>query len=321
MPMKLLDYGRLNPFGDIIGKPKRLAWPVDAYRVTLPKAPDDSESLNPFERVILKLLDVAGVMDANSLADETRIPLDLVKVILLRLRDRGFINDHNAIVKSKRDDLVGQKVEVPVFVTSLLFRELATGKLLPFLHTLDDTKPLRKKEGEGSYFRLVPSDDAYKHEPPKPRDVIRALRTMKRRSAAFGKSDSPPAVQLITIARSPESYYLECPIAIQKCDGEFRIADPFGNGFSLVLENAFMQLLEKDDKLAARVRDWKQSLSKNRQPKSGDSKERLKEPFENDTNWQLYPNLIASLRPSRNTSFRSVSEIHASLEWALFYAC
>ena len=69
MPVKLLDYGRLNPFGDTIGKPNRLAWPVNTYRVTLPKASNDGDGLNAFERVVLKLLNAIGAMDAHALAD------------------------------------------------------------------------------------------------------------------------------------------------------------------------------------------------------------------------------------------------------------
>ena len=99
MPMKILDYGRPNPFGDTIGGRRNLAWPVNAYRVTLPKASDDGDDLNPFERVILKLLDAVGAMDAHALADETRIPLDFLKGILLRLRDKELIDEHNAIIK------------------------------------------------------------------------------------------------------------------------------------------------------------------------------------------------------------------------------
>lgn len=31
--------------------------------------------------------------------------------------------------------------------------------------------------------------------------------------------------------------------------------------------------------------------------------------------------LIATLRPSRNMPFRTIAQIHASIEWALFYTC
>ena len=67
--LKLLDYGKPNPFSGIIGKPRKLAWPVNAYRVTLPKVSNDGDDLNAFERVILKMLDVLGILHADELAD------------------------------------------------------------------------------------------------------------------------------------------------------------------------------------------------------------------------------------------------------------
>ena len=101
--LKLLDYGRPNPFGETIGRQRNLAWPVNAYRVTLPRSSKDSDGLNPFERVILKLLDALGVMDARALADETCIPLDLVKSILLRLQDKELIDEFNTIIEQEDD--------------------------------------------------------------------------------------------------------------------------------------------------------------------------------------------------------------------------
>lgn len=316
--LKLLDYGQTNPFGGIIGRPRNLAWPVNAYRVTLPRTLNNGDGLNPFERVILKLLDAVGVMDARALTDETRIPIDLVKSILLRLQDKALIDDHNAIIEQECDDSDEWEDHAPVFGTALLFRELATGKILPFLHWLDDINPLRKKEGEENYFRSIPWNDVHKKKMPTQRDVIKALRAMERRSAAFGRDEKMPAVQQITISNLPEIYQLNCRIAIQKSDAEFRIADPFGNGFSLILEKAFEQLLEQDDKLAVWLRDWKQSLSN---PHRQNQDKKPKEPFDSEANRQRYPKLIANLRPSRNMSFRSIAQIYASIEWALFYAC
>ena len=66
--LKLLDYGKPNPFSGIIGRPRNLAWPVHVYRVTLPKVSNDGDGLNAFERVILKLLDLFGVLHADDLA-------------------------------------------------------------------------------------------------------------------------------------------------------------------------------------------------------------------------------------------------------------
>lgn len=65
---------------------------------------------------------------------------------------------------------------------------------------------------------------------------------------AFGIALRSPAIKQITIFAEPrEQYHLDCAIAIKKSDSEFRIADPFGSGFSLILEGAFEKLLDRDD--------------------------------------------------------------------------
>jgi hypothetical protein len=319
MSVTLLDYGRPNPFGETIGRPRNLAWPVNAYRVTLPKASDGDDGLNAFERVILKLLDAVGALDAGALADETRIPIDLVKGILLRLRDKSLIDERNVIIQPKREDRESKEEKVPVFATALLCRELVTGRILPFLHFLDEN-PLRKREEE-RFIKTLRADKENATFPPVPRDVIGALRAMKRRSEARGSSEKFPAVEKITIAQQPERHHLYCPIAIQKSDGEFRIADPFGNGFSLILESAFERLLEQDEKLAGWLREWKQALRDPRPPKRDDPDESPKEPFDTTANLQRFPKLVANLRKPKKAAFRSISSIYASLEWALFYAC
>lgn len=230
--LKLLDYGKQNPFGETIGRPRNLAWPVSAYRVTLPRCSGDGEDLNPFERVILKLLDVLGTLKDEELADETRIPLDLVRSILLRLQDKELIDETNAVIEQERDYEGSQHGKTSLFVTALVFRELVTGKHLPFVHWLDDTTPLQKKERDQDQFWSIRVDDEHKRSPLTQRDVIKVLRAAQRRSAAFGKEDRIPLLQQIRIVQQPELHYLDCPIAIQKSDGELRIADPFGNGFS-----------------------------------------------------------------------------------------
>nr|WP_199897432.1 hypothetical protein [Acetobacter persici] len=141
---------------------------------------------------------------------------------------------------------------------------------------------------------------------------------MKKRAVIFSREERIPSVRQITIVDPPEPYYLDCPIAIQKIDGEFRIADPFGNGFSLILEKAFEQLLGRDGDLAKWLLNWKKDL-KNRDHVSQDT--RSQELFETDDNRRYYPKLIANLRPSKNRQFRTLAKIHASIEWALFYAC
>ncbi len=321
MQLKLLDYGEPKPFTNIIGKPRWLAWPVNAYRVTFPKVSDDGHGLNPFERVILKLLAAAGPLGAEALAHETLIPLDLVQCILLRLQDKALIDEHGKVIEDAHEDGgIDSSSKPSIFVTALLFRELASGKILPFLHMLHETNPLRKKEAE-EHLRVIQRDEAYRKKPPSPRDVLSALRSMDKRLKAFGAAEKIPAVQQVTIAQEPEFYYLNCSIAIQKGDGEFRIGDPFGKGFSMILERSFEQLLGQDGNLSQWLGGWKASLAHYGRSRSENLAPGLKEPFETEANRQRYPKLVASLRSTQNDMFRSISKIHASLEWALFYSC
>ncbi len=318
MTLTVLDYGKPNPFGEIIGRPRNLAWPVNAYRVTLPKVSDNGNGLNPFERLILKLIDAGGARDVEILAKETCIPVELVQCILLRLRDKAFITEYNEIVKDNRENWKSREENVVDYVTALLFRERATGKILPFLHLLDRNNPLKKNNIEEKDIHKIRYDSHYNNIPPEESDVIRALQMMKKRSLTFNKYTRLPRVYQITISPEPEQYYLNCPITIQKSDGEFRIADPFGIGFSLVLENAFNRLLDQDHSLSDWLLDWRKRLSNPMQDKQYETK---KEPFDDETNQGRYPHLVFNLRLWHNEQYRSIQKVYASLEWALFYAC
>jgi hypothetical protein len=312
--LTLLDYGKLNPFGEIFGKPKNLAWPVNAWRVTLPK-PDNSGGPNMFERVILKIIDASGIREADALAEEVCIPVELVKFILLRLKDKALIDKNNEIISQGRGRWMIEKE--PVYVTAILFQELATGKILPFLHWLDDKNPLKKKEAEKKYFKIKDYDIHIKKN-PNPNDVILALRAMKKRFITSGNYSRKPPIGQIIIADKPERYYLDCPIAIQKSDGEFRIADPFGNDFSLHLESSFSQLLEQDENLNDWLMEWKKNLSNPEQDKPAKT---AKEPFENDRTRGRYPKLVSNLHIRQEKQYRNIRQIYSALEWALFYTC
>jgi len=316
MSLKILDYDvfdKSSPFGETIGRPRNLAWPVNAYRITLPK-PDKDAGLNMFERVILKIIDACGIWDAETLAQEICIPVDLVKFVLLRLKDKALIDENNKILNQGRDKWMVEKE--PEFITALAFRELATGKILPFLHLLDDENPLRKKEMDKFY--KIEKYDGYVNKKPDPHDIITALKAMKKHSGASGNYRRFPAIEQINIVNDPELFYLDCEIAIRKSDGEFRIADPFGNDFSLILEKSFSYLLEQDGNLDKWYKGWNErsiNLEPNKQS------ETPKEPFETDANWAHYPKLMVNMRRKKNTQYRSIEQIHAALEWALFYSC
>ncbi len=319
MLIKLLDYGKINPFRAIVGRPRNLAWPIDAYRVTLPIITKDSDSLNPFERIILKMLDAGSTPDTKALSKETCIPADLIQCVFLRLQDKAFLDEHNKIVQQTLSAWENKKDKPPIFVTALLFRERATNRILPFLHLLDENNPLKKKETEDNKFRKIsPTGTSHNKPKPSPSDVITTLRTMKKRSKAFGDEIHLPPIGQIEVLDDPEEYYLDCPIALLQSDDEFRIADPFGYGYSRILENAFSRLLEEDNGLSNWFVNWRDRLSRPNQQEQTDIR---KEAYDNEINQKIYPNLLKELRLPKHMLYRSIEQIHAVLEWTLFHVC
>ena len=125
MQVKLLDYGRVNPFGQIVGRPKNLAWPVRVYRVTLPQMKNDSSCLNPFEILILKFLTVDPHISDLQLKEETCLPEDLLHGIICRLQDRGFLDQYRAVVEEKKKEWQNAlEVTSDNYVTAIVFQDV-----------------------------------------------------------------------------------------------------------------------------------------------------------------------------------------------------
>ena len=308
----MLDFG-VEPSNETgMARPRTLAWPVMAYRITLPGTYGAvGDSLNPFEKVVLTFLKTGGFTSEERLAKETCIPEDFVKGVLLRLQDKGYIDDQMHPIDSGYS--ATNKSDYPTFRPAMLFRELVGGNVMPYI--LYDTQPKVKLETTGLYCRKMRYDDQ-RFEPITAKDVIEALKDQKRHERAYGEKTNIPKVNSITISATNEMYYLECPIGLRTVDGEFRISNPFGKGYSFVLEDVFMQQLDEDDKLLDWMESWRKSLAIESSP---EAEKAAREPFETEENKQLYPRLIASLKPNKD-GIRSIEKIYSSLEWALFYS-
>ena len=319
MTVRLMDFGSPNPFVGIFGRPRTLAWPVNTYRVTLPMSGRGNNTLNPFEQVILGVLEAEPGRNLSDLAEVTCIPEGLVRSVLLRLRDRRLIDNDNRppqqAATAKPED---SEVQI---VTAVVFQEALTGRLLPHIQILDEDSPLRFKTREDLKYhegRVIRSSGRPKsHAHPSPKDVIAVLRQSRQRSAAFGGRAKLPELSQIRVAGDADSHLLECPIAIQRSDADFRIADPFGSGFSLMLEEVLTARLAGDESLQQWMTDWRTSLTST---DSGDSsRDRTRQPFEAEPFRSRYPRLVTSLVAGRTRGYRSIAKIYASLEWALFY--
>lgn len=318
MSTRTLDFGDNSPYFAIVGRPRHLAWPVLAYRITVPTtAKGDRDRLNPFEVVVLDIIDSMGSLDIDSLATETCLPVDLVRNVAFRLRDRGLIDGDNMIIDAQRRTWAADRSE-EAYTSALAFRELVEGRLLPYLHPLEGISSIQFKSVAGS--RTLPEDHSRtQYQPPTPREICEVVTLMRRRSKAHARIARVPTVEQIRIDREPEKYMLDCQIAIQARDADYRIADPFGIGFSRTLEEVFAHRLDSDERLQEWMTSWRSQLSPAGIRAGAPS--RASQPFDTDLNRTLYPNLVRALTPAPGRAHLSLEDIYACLEWALFYCC
>lgn len=307
--IKMLDLNASFAGDAHMARPRTLAWPVVAYRVTLPDGGFALDgALNPFERLLLTLLKIEGPVSEDRLSEETCIPADFVKGVLLRLQDSGYIDDRNIVLKKTES----QKANIN-FKAAMVFRETVGGKVLPYV--LYNTKPEVKMVETGHYIRQMRRSDQ-RFEAIKPQDVVEAIREQKRRDRLYGDHSEIPQVSSITVSETDETYFLECPIGIRSTDGEFRIGNPFGKGYSLALEKVFMGQLSEDKDLESWINAWRKNLVFEKSPNKDETE---REPFDTDRCRQLYPRLIRSLKPN-NYGIRTIEKLYSSIEWALFYS-
>ncbi len=313
MQIRYLDFGNTTPRMGIIGTARHLGWPVNGYRISLPRTIGGIETLNPFEKVILGIMRVTRHRDAISIASETCLEQDFVEGVLLRLRDKNFIDEQNRITNEGANRL-GQSNGGLELRTAWIFRELVAGKLLPFIHLPKGDNPPRWKK-EPQYAKVLKSA-AINFGTPSPDEVLASMRETKRRVEGYGKEIHLPSVSQIDVSPNPERYLLDCPIAMRDFDGRWRIADPFGFGYSRELETVFLQEMSKDEELQKWLMKWSNSLIVESDDEVCDVGVCSLSKDIHDS----YPGLEQSLRIRRDGT-RSIGQVYAAIEWALFYSC
>lgn len=312
---RLLDLGDISPFAGIFGRPRNLAWPVNAYRITIPSIGSLDDGLNPFERVVVGVLRAEPALPDANVAEMTCIPVDLVRAVTLRLRDRGLIDVDNRPTQVAPAPRFAQDHGLQA-VTAMVFQDPISGRLLPFVFDPSQRKLKDREDREVRTIRVP--QEASRLAPPTPGEILAALRHAQRRSTGASGAFRLPVSSQIHVAPDAETVFLDCPIAIQRSDAEFRIADPFGNGYSLALEESFTTLLNSDEQLQEWMTKWRGSLSRHLDETAAETKH-TRQPFEDDVIRRRYPKLVASLRPGRKLGVRTTEKVYAALEWALFY--
>ena len=316
MQLELLDFGDRTPGVGHFGRPRNLAWPVCAYRVTMPSPENSDDGLNPFERVVRDIIEASGISAAELIAEETCIPFDFVRGVILRLRDKGFIDENNQLVEKERPEEKTNDILGKVYCTAMIFRELVSGMILPYIHVLDYSSKLATKVSENNW--LLPSSRE-KPEPISENDVRKAIKEMRRVSISYDSDIRPPAPGQIFISDAYEYYNLDCPVIMWEKDGDFRVLDPFPlakGRYSSLLEKSLHKLIETNKNQAAWFNNWRNDLANTQEKQATQGAE----PYDNEVCRKRYPELIEALKPDRHSHFRSQEKLYAALEWALFYS-
>lgn len=190
MATRTLDLGQKSVVSGIFGRPRTLAWPVYAYRITIPaRSKTEDEQFNPFERVIVNLLSIVGGMEEGALAEDICIPIDLVRNVIFRLRDRGVIDEDNQL-RSAHRAASGEQAREEQYVTALVFRELVGGRVLPFVMSLDGGCTLKTKTAD-EYSKPLPQGSEPKYRAAAV--ATRCHRCGHSDGAAFGPADASAA--------------------------------------------------------------------------------------------------------------------------------
>lgn len=339
--MVILEYDRLDPqnlpFGGTMGRPRDIGWPVIAYRVTMPMPGLNQANVNPIHRLIVELLRAHWkpekeevVEDGERLAIEktTGLPWDIVRCTLLKIQDKGLIDEYYELTNLGKSQLEpdadekAQAEEDEKICTALVFREMIGGMVLPFVQVLTNESPLRK-HGKSSDERIKKLKDNGEFFGAKisVQEVLGAYRRWRKLAQSYDEETVKfPNVRQIKIVGDLEYYYLKCPMAILSRDGDFAIADPFGYGMSSTLETVLRKWLASKGKHDVEFEDWLLEWNENTVVKTDEADEQqTKEPFENDHCKTNYPNLVKNLRRTRSRQYLSIAQIYAAIEWAFFY--
>ena len=285
---RILDYSR--PADDVRAV-QNLGWPCHAFRVMTPVRPP--AHLNLFEELVLRLLDDAR-MNERRLAEVTTLDRSLLRLVLSRLRDQGFITEQNELADSGHSYLAQRELEEPSYEVRTVFRECISGVLLPVMlagslsyEELADWNHtharIRQMEDRTESLRLLRPPRADAMPPPAPPDVLRVARrhaelgrqyAVLRGDAAFAAPELT-RVQQLSVDPNPEFVFLRCPVVIPAAGDDYRICDPFGLGFSDTLFRAYESLRgisQEEQEFILKLRE--RSLTVRARTPKGDARER-----------------------------------------------
>ena len=99
-------------------------------------------------------------------------------------------------------------------------------------------------------------------------------------------------------------------MVVQRFDSDWRITDPFGQGFSVDLERAYRDLLNRDESEATPFDAWQGRIAAQAEARPDPEAAASRATFGDRRNEERYPELVQALRRR---------DWYGAVEWALFY--
>ena len=277
------------------GRRRDLLWPVLAYRVGVPVAPQ-SQKMDLFQRAVFGLL-LHGINDVHQLADILKLHPDLVRIVKDFLCERGLIDQDDIIkpdaerrYRESRFDLAEQP---DGFTTGYVFQEPFSGLLLPRLvetlvtadFTLLESGFLELRRGEKVFRPFVEFAPAERPPPPNAADVMRAFEASRKAQRGRWEADEEDGgtgtgprflrrVQRVNFIESqPELMYLSTFIFGSGLSS-WEVADPFGLATSPLTPLAHKRLA-KSGRLQAFVQRLDETATSDSDPRTDPVEEAL----------------------------------------------
>lgn len=235
---------------NIMGRPQSMFIECQSYDVIIQVRAEAAHELDIFEDAVLRMIRIqAG--SAKELADSLCLPADLVKLMIARLREKGYLSDAHTL-SPQGTALLGKEkghTEETKPLMIKLFRIPLTGQVLPYIHqgelraadVVDDSKGFTLEFGShgelatvrGRFLRCgVGAGKRLRQS-----ECVRALEVYNRLAdgAAFPKIDYLPGWAID--ATAGERLYLHMQAAVQKGNTVFPlISDGFVSNVDGLME-------------------------------------------------------------------------------------
>lgn len=348
--LRILDFQ-----GDIegirFGAVASVLWPFNAIKISIPVR--RRRETNIFEDTICRLAQAERV-DIQRFSELTCLHPDLVGFILARLVAHGYLTDRWELTEGGKALVARADDEESECKAAVIFVDMVGGELLPMIASSDlnyaevfEARRLevtfRKGKRSIKARKLYYNEEHFQVKPNAAEIAQKAVEFARRRRYSFpskGPSKIPEfngSETAISISGGNDLVFLHVRLLIQEDTAEYRVTDPFGHGFSNLLEGIHRKLVAGNEKEGTAIVELKERALFQRLVSRGAHGSSKLSMF-GDT-LQPYPNVRRALERAENgwgdssievrTSeqekerqaalSRCVRSLYAALEWALSY--